>query len=67
MANIEPRWMTVKDVCAVFRFSRTTLWMKVRAGALPPPHHLGARALWRAEDIGAAERRLITPPTPRAA
>ncbi len=56
------QWMTAREVCARFRFSRTTLWTKVRVGELPQPHHRGRLALWRGEDISAAEARLITPP-----
>ncbi len=65
METPEHTWLTVREVCARFRFSRTTLWNRVRAGDLPNPHHLGSRALWRSTDIAEAEKRLIK--APRAA
>ena len=64
MAPTAPlKWLTANEVCARFRWkSRTTLWSRVAAGDLPAPHHCGRRALWRADEIEAAEALLIKPP-----
>lgn len=57
-----PRWVIVRDLCARFRVSKTTIWDWVAQGKLPKPYHLGEKAVWRPADIDAAEARLLRPP-----
>lgn len=56
-------WLTVADLKARFRVrSASTIWAWVGKGDLPKPHHINQRAVWRAEDVTAAEARIIQPP-----
>ncbi len=58
-----PAWLTVADLKARFRVrSDTTIWNWVAKGLLPQPHHLRQRAVWRPDEIAAAEARLVQPP-----
>jgi predicted DNA-binding transcriptional regulator AlpA len=57
------RWLTVPDLKVRFRVrSASTIWNWVAKGLLPKPHHIRQRAVWRPEEITAAEEQLVQPP-----
>ncbi len=57
-------WLTVADVKARFRVrSASTIWAWVSKGLLPKPHHIRQRAVWRPDQIAAADEQLIQAPT----
>lgn len=56
-------WLTVADLKVRFRRrSASTIWSWVQQGLLPKPHHIRQKAVWRSDEIAAAEARLIQPP-----
>jgi predicted DNA-binding transcriptional regulator AlpA len=56
----------LRTVLSVIQLSRTRWYKGVQRGEFPPPVKVGARSLWRAEDIHALIERLSgTNPTPQ--
>ena len=48
------RYMDQKEVCAIFKLSRSTVERLVADGRLPVPYQLGKRAVrWRSDEIEA--------------
>lgn len=43
--------LTTAEVCALARFSRATLWRRIRAGEMPAPVDHGRQALFLAVDV----------------
>jgi predicted DNA-binding transcriptional regulator AlpA len=61
-AAVQLRYLNAREVCARFRIAKSTLYLWITQGRLPKPHHIGVKALWRVEEIDAAEQRLVQPP-----
>lgn len=38
---ISPRLVSIRDVCVMTSLSRTSVWLKVKAGSFPQPISLG--------------------------
>lgn len=45
------RRLTTREVCALGRFSRATMWRRVQSGALPAPIDHARQALFDAEAV----------------
>ena len=55
-ANLE-QYLSIREVIAVLRVSRSTLWRWVKQGLFPKPVRLGPKAVrWRESDIAAWNR-----------
>jgi len=65
---MEHKLITMEDVAAALKCSRTTIWRKVKDGSLPAPVKVCGLTRWRAGDIAALIDNApgaITKPIPR--
>ncbi|RGP39241.1 helix-turn-helix transcriptional regulator [Pseudotabrizicola alkalilacus] len=65
---MERKLITIKEVGTALNCSRTTIWRKVKSGALPAPLNVCGMTRWKPEDIEAvltaAEAAREEPSTP---
>lgn len=47
------------DVCERLGISKATLYVRIKAGALPPPCKNGRISVWPSDEIEAVQKRLI--------
>lgn len=60
MHKFPERLLTVSEVAAIFGWSRSTVFRKVKAGVLPPPRKLGPNTTrWVGSEIHEVTTRIV--------
>jgi excisionase family DNA binding protein len=59
-----PIRLTTREVCALARFSRVTLWQRIKAGRMPAPIDHGRQSIFDRDAVLEALRPVVTMSTP---